>query len=327
MQRIDNPPTYLFEDGDPTIPRTGTRVFAYWLNTIQEELSKIVENAGGTLNPADAEQVWTALLNRFDWWRLELATPVFVDSTSFKIPGDKTDVYEKYRSFRLTQTADAKGYVIDSSYHAGNDETTITVEGCMVDAGISKVEYGQPVKNEPYNTQIIPVGACMYWPRETPPSGWLERNGAAISRTTYADLFQVIGCMYGKGDGSTTFNLPDDRGLFIRAWDHGAGNDPDAAGRTSPFTAFTQTGDTANGSPVITNLTETDDLTIGMTVTGAGIPVDTEILSIDSTTQITLNQNATAAAVGVTLTFELIGDHVGSKQEDELESHTQLYIS
>jgi microcystin-dependent protein len=68
---------------------------------------------------------------------------------------------------------------------------------------------------------------------ETVPSGWLECNGAAVSRTTYASLFSAIGTAFGEGDGSTTFNLPDLRGRFVRGYDHGAGNDPDAATRTA----------------------------------------------------------------------------------------------
>lgn len=44
------------------------------------------------------------------------------------------------------------------------------------------------------------------------PSGWLLCYGQAVSRTTYAQLFSVIGTTFGTGDGSTTFNLPDCRG-------------------------------------------------------------------------------------------------------------------
>lgn len=68
---------------------------------------------------------------------------------------------------------------------------------------------------------------------ETVDTGWLEANGAAISRTTYAALFAKYGTMYGAGDGATTFNLPDPRGKFLRVWDHGKGVDPDAAARTN----------------------------------------------------------------------------------------------
>jgi len=58
------------------------------------------------------------------------------------------------------------------------------------------------------------------------PSGrYLYCNGAAVSRTTYANLYAKIGTTYGSGNGSTTFNLPDGRGLFIRGWDDGRGID------------------------------------------------------------------------------------------------------
>jgi microcystin-dependent protein len=78
---------------------------------------------------------------------------------------------------------------------------------------------------------------------ETPPTGTLECDGSAISRSTYSDLYALFGDMYGDGDGSTTFNLPDLRGRFMRGWDHGAGTDPDAASRTDR-------GDTTTGDHV-----------------------------------------------------------------------------
>jgi len=90
------------------------------------------------------------------------------------------------------------------------------------------------------------AGMEMLWPNTTPPTGWLEEDGSAISRTTYAALFAEIGTMYGTGDGSTTFNLPDARGVVLRGWDHGAGVDPDAASRTDR-------GDGTTGDNVGTN--------------------------------------------------------------------------
>lgn len=59
----------------------------------------------------------------------------------------------------------------------------------------------------------------------SPPDGWLKANGAAVSRTTYAALFAAIGTTFGDGDGSTTFDLPDLRGEFVRGWDDGRGVD------------------------------------------------------------------------------------------------------
>ena len=53
----------------------------------------------------------------------------------------------------------------------------------------------------------VPVGTIDF--AHDVPDGWLECNGAAVSRTKYARLFKKIGTKYGAGDGSTTFNLPN----------------------------------------------------------------------------------------------------------------------
>ena len=55
----------------------------------------------------------------------------------------------------------------------------------------------------------LPVGTSIMYMGNTVPDGYLAENGAAISRTTYAKLFAVIGTKYGAGNGSTTFNLPN----------------------------------------------------------------------------------------------------------------------
>jgi microcystin-dependent protein len=54
-----------------------------------------------------------------------------------------------------------------------------------------------------------PIGTLLLYADSTYPTGWLRSDGTAISRTTYADLFAIIGTTYGAGDGSTTFNLPN----------------------------------------------------------------------------------------------------------------------
>ena len=59
----------------------------------------------------------------------------------------------------------------------------------------------------------------------TAPANYLECDGSAVSRTTYADLFAIIGTTWGEGDGSSTFNVPDLRGEFVRGWDNGKGTD------------------------------------------------------------------------------------------------------
>ena len=71
----------------------------------------------------------------------------------------------------------------------------------------------------------VPSGAVFCIAVASVPSGYLECNGAAVSRTTYAALFAVIGTQYGSGNGSSTFNIPDLRGEFIRGFDNGRGVD------------------------------------------------------------------------------------------------------
>ena len=73
----------------------------------------------------------------------------------------------------------------------------------------------------------------MAWPTESIPSGWLKCQGQAVARSTYSDLFSTLGVIYGAGDGSSTFNLPDYRGEFLRGRAEGSANDPDRASRTN----------------------------------------------------------------------------------------------
>jgi phage-related tail fiber protein len=68
-------------------------------------------------------------------------------------------------------------------------------------------------------------GEVCWFARSTAPAGFLKANGAAVSRTTYAALFAAIGTTWGAGDGSTTFNVPDLRGEFVRGFDDGRGVD------------------------------------------------------------------------------------------------------
>ncbi len=72
----------------------------------------------------------------------------------------------------------------------------------------------------------VPVGGLVPFAGGTVHNGFLKCNGAGISRTTYAALFAEIGIIYGAGNGSTTFNLPDLRGEFLRGWDDARGVDP-----------------------------------------------------------------------------------------------------
>jgi microcystin-dependent protein len=74
-------------------------------------------------------------------------------------------------------------------------------------------------------SKIVPVGTVIWVAANKLPKGYLKCNGQAISRSTYSELFSFLGTIYGEGNGTTTFNLPDLRGEFIRGWDDGRGID------------------------------------------------------------------------------------------------------
>jgi len=95
--------------------------------------------------------------------------------------------------------------------------------------------------------QGVPSGSVFCMAVATVPSGYLECDGSAVSRTTYSALFAIIGTAYGTGNGSSTFNLPDLRGEFIRGFDNGKGTD---SGRAI---ASAQTGDNQQHSHNYTN--------------------------------------------------------------------------
>lgn len=244
MQRIDSD-NKLFTDGNPATGTVGTRVKADWLNAVQEELANVIENAVLTLDPGDSGQVWKVLRRRFDAWMEEPNTVARFSDSSFSVAGDRTDVYTENRAISLTQTASAKGYVTSSSYSAGTPgSTTVSVTGCTVDSGLSAVDFGQEPQNAPKTN--IPTGMIAPFPVANPPAGWLECDGSAVSKTTYASLYTFLkdgGTTAIYGEATTTFNLPDYRGEFLRGWDHGANRDPDMASRTDR-------GDTINGDHV-----------------------------------------------------------------------------
>ena len=69
------------------------------------------------------------------------------------------------------------------------------------------------------------AGLILPFANTSVPSGFLSCDGSAVSRSTYATLFTAIGTVWGTGDGSSTFNVPDLRGAFLRGTgSHGTSN-------------------------------------------------------------------------------------------------------
>ncbi len=146
--------------------------------------------------------------------------------------------------------------------------------------------------------ELLAPGIVLPFAGSVEPTGWLLCFGQAVSRTTYAALFNAIGTTYGAGDGSTTFNVPDLRGRVPAGKDNMGGT---AGNRLNA----TMNGTTTNASVNITGLSSTAGLSVGMQVFGSGIPAGATIATITSGTAITISANATASAT-VSLRFGVV---------------------
>lgn len=118
-----------------------------------------------------------------------------------------------------------------------------TEEGIVAELGEHGAKLGEleAEVDEKFST-VVPAGFVMPFAANSTPSGYLLCNGAAVSRTTYKALFDAIGTIYGAGDGSSTFNLPDLRGRYIEGqnaspvgtyWEAGL---PDIEGHMTGYT-------------------------------------------------------------------------------------------
>lgn len=88
----------------------------------------------------------------------------------------------------------------------------------------------------------VPVGAVLPFAGTTLPTGFLFCDGSAVSRATYAALYAVILETHGNGNGTTTFNLPDYGGRFLRGVTTDIARDPNYAGRTAMNTGGASAG-------------------------------------------------------------------------------------
>ncbi len=109
---------------------------------------------------------------------------------------------------------------------SGASVSEVSTDGTMADNSDTAVPTEQAVKTY-VDAGVNPTGAVLSFAGESAPTGWLLCYGQAISRTTYAGLFTVLAEVYGAGDGSTTFNVPDLRGRTIAGQDDMGGASAD----------------------------------------------------------------------------------------------------
>jgi len=145
---------------------------------------------------------------------------------------------------------------------------TVKVKNAILADTATKLETARKINGVAFNgsediavSDTTIVGQVAFFAMETAPSGWLKANGALLNRTTYAVLFAKIGTIFGVGDGSTTFQLPDLRGEFIRGWGNNGSVDSDRAFGTyqqyaiENITGQSNFGDNQNNTGALVNNT------------------------------------------------------------------------
>ena len=105
----------------------------------------------------------------------------------------------------------ASANIVDGTIVAADIASNAVTTAKIADANVTTAKLATVTAQA-----LLPAGAVMPFAMNSAPSGWLAADGAAVSRSTYATLFAAISTTHGVGDGSTTFNLPDLRGIFVR---------------------------------------------------------------------------------------------------------------
>ena len=115
---------------------------------------------------------------------------------------------------------DSSGDMLKSIYDTNNDGIVDVAASAPWSGITGKPSTFTPSAHGHTSAQITNfwnfwIGVPIPWYTETPPAGFIELNGAAISRTTYSRLFAKYGTRFGAGNGSTTFNVMDIRAGVI----------------------------------------------------------------------------------------------------------------
>lgn len=256
MHRIDHAtaaPGNLFTEGNPATATLATTVTDDWLNDVQGNICDVVETAGLALIKGD----YTQLRQAIQAMLIASQKAVVINNATFEASVSNGEVVRwdsgnsrfdeavadgtsNNRAVGIADVTNSKVYLYGecplfsgltpgARYYldgttAGAITATAPTDAVMVGIAKSATTLWVDIDYVPA-AQEVGTGSIIYVAKNTAPTGYLKANGAAISRTTYGVLFAAIGTTFGAGDGSTTFNLPDLRGEFVRGWDDGRGVD------------------------------------------------------------------------------------------------------
>ena len=199
------PPTKL----DTSIYRNTSGI---WQDTYSTVMSNSAEWA---LSGSGGNTDLSSISSLTGGWESTYVTTL-ANSATWNITGGTSFDYSYISAVIDINTSRTSGSIvpaIDSTYSLGTSgfkwkdlyvsSGSIYVGNSIIDSNkITAWDNSSPVGS----IKLHPIGISL-------PSGWLYANGQSISRTTYAELFAVFGTLYGKGDNSTTFNLPDNNML------------------------------------------------------------------------------------------------------------------
>jgi microcystin-dependent protein len=150
-----------------------------------------------------------------------------------------------------------------------------------------------------------PTGGIMMWGTGTAPTGWLLCAGTAVSRSTYAALFAVIGTTFGVGDGSTTFNLPN----YTNRMPYGTTLAATGGSADAVVVSHTHTATSTDSGH-----THTMIATSGVVLTGGGnqvVPRDISTNTTFTTNSATANITTTNSTEGVSGTNANLPPYLG----------------
>jgi microcystin-dependent protein len=182
-----------------------------------------------------------AYLSGTPTWIQYADAPTRLTDASFEVVGDARDTFQIARRLKCIVGAfTLYARVVSASYGTGATTVTVVMDSGTLTADFSSVWYAW-VETDPVSVGrastadslfgVVLTGAVLAYAGATAPDGFLLCDGTAVSRATYAALYAIIGTIYGAGDGSSTFNLPDIRGYFIRGLNTTSGSAPIDFGR------------------------------------------------------------------------------------------------
>lgn len=222
------PGKHGFTDGDPVNGVLATRLNAEFFNQVQEEIASVIEGYGGELDGSNRQQLLQAIQSAI------AAIPPIPEARTHQAGlvelATQTETETGTSETRAVTPKALKKRLDDLSQELAQVYATVNAAGLVELATQSEVNTGtsdsravtpKTLAQKLDTLHFIPPGAVMYFAMNTPPEGWLLCDGRAVSRTTYADLFEAIGTTFGSGSGYSSFKLPELRGEFIRGWNSG----------------------------------------------------------------------------------------------------------